>query len=330
MWMWMVIRLSAMPAGLGSGSMSGYSGKVELILAVVNSIYSGWRLGVGDCQCIKLLIHSGFGPYRLTGSDFSYTGEDVVVIKTSKIYQIYIRGYLGTPGVAETMAVDELLILHGFDFGVPGPSGITALMCCFRQFYYQDYQATRMMLLLERGVDTEVAEDSTGYTALHNAVESRTVWAFKLPVQYGARLDARTSQGEKILHIAASNAEGLSIAQTLSQADVSGLDLDARNIDGNTAHDLLRERAQQKLLWDEWRFRLWVNGRCIFVHSTEDHIAAIRALETFFHNIQDHQGVPIQERCPALRIAAEHDDDDIDEDDSIEEPVGALPGAWPE
>ena len=187
-----------------------------------------------------------------------------------------------------------------------------------------------MRLLLEHGADTEVGEDSTGYTALHNAAEPRTVWALKLLVQYGAKLDARTNQGETILHIAASNAEDLSIAQALSQADVSGLDLDARNVDGNTAHDLLRERAQQKLVWDGWRFRVWVNGRCIFVHSTEDHIAVIRALETLFHNIQDHQGVPVQERRPALRIAAEHDDDDTDEDDSVEEPVGALPRAWPE
>ncbi|KAK3172308.1 hypothetical protein OEA41_005629 [Lepraria neglecta] len=239
MWMWMVIQLSATPAGLGSGSMSGCSGKVELILAVVHSIYSGWRWWLGDYQCIRLLIDSGVGPYRLTGSDFSYTGEDLVVIKASKTYQNYIRGYLGTPGVAETMAINELLILYGFNFGFPGPSGIMALMCCFRDFYYQDYQATRMRLLLERGADTEVAEDSTGYTALHNAVESRTVWAFKLLVQYGAKLDARTNQGETILHIAASNAEDLSISQSLSQADVSGLDLDARNVDGNTAHDLL-------------------------------------------------------------------------------------------
>ena len=59
-------------------------------------------------------------------------------------------------------------------------------------------------------------------------------------------------------------------------------------------------------------------------------IAVFRALETLFHNIQNHQDVPIQERCPNLRIAAEHDDDDTDEDDSMEEPVGALPGAWPE
>ena len=125
--MWMVIRLSATRAGLGSGSMSGCSVKVELILAFVHSIYSGWRCGIGDYQCIKLLIDSGVGPHRLTGPDFSYTGEDLVVIKASKIYQNYRRGYLGTPGVAETMAIDELLILHGFDFGVP-PSGITALM----------------------------------------------------------------------------------------------------------------------------------------------------------------------------------------------------------
>ena len=88
MWMWMVIRLSATPA---RGSMSGYLGKVELILAVVHSIYYRWRWGVGDYQCIKLLIDSGVGPYRLTGSDFSYTGEHLVVIKASKTYQNYIR-----------------------------------------------------------------------------------------------------------------------------------------------------------------------------------------------------------------------------------------------
>ena len=185
--MWTVIRLSATPAGLGSGSMSGYSGKVELISAVVHSILFGWRWRVRDYQCIKLLIHFGVGPCRVTGSDFSYNGEDLVVIKASKIYHHYIRGYLGTPGVAETMAIDELPILHGFDFSFAGSSCITALVYCFRGFHYQ------AALLLERGVDTEVAEVSTGYTALHNAVESRTVWAFKTLVQYGARLDTRTS-----------------------------------------------------------------------------------------------------------------------------------------
>lgn len=188
--MWTVIRLSATPAGLGSGSMSGHSGKVELIPAVVHSILFGWRWGVRDYQCIKLLVHSGVGPCRVTGSDFSYTGEDLVVTKASKIYQNYIRGYLGTLGVAETMAIDELPILHGFDFSFAGSSCITAFVYCFRGFHYQ---AARTRLLLERGVDTEVAEVSTGYTALHNAVKSRTVWAFKMLVQYGARLDTRTS-----------------------------------------------------------------------------------------------------------------------------------------
>lgn len=105
-------------------------------------------VGVRDYQCIKLLVHSGVGPCRVTGSDFSYTGEDLVVTKASKIYQNYIRGYLGTLGVAETMAIDELPILHGFDFSFAGSSCITAFVYCFRGF------TTRQ---LERGFFWSVA-----------------------------------------------------------------------------------------------------------------------------------------------------------------------------
>lgn len=286
-------------------------------------------VGGSNYQCIKLLIDSGVGPYLWTTSNLSDGERDVVAKAALMSYSRYIRGLHMSQSTAEIMAIDELMILHGFDFNVANDDNRTALMCCSGS--YGVYYKRRMRLLLKSGVDTEAVDTSNRYTPLHYTVEHSEIWALKMLIQYGARLDARTSHGDTILHLAVSRSGSFRFVRALYKVDLSDMDLDARDDDGNTALDLLQERAQQKLTWDGMWFELRLKNQSCILYSIEEHVAIIRAFEALFHKIRKSKGIPPEERYPPLRIAVEHDDDtDANDKHLTEEPAIALPGSWPE
>ena len=323
--MQMVSRLSATPAVFGQwqhvrilldGGADVSSRRRELFWIVVGS---------QNYQCIKLLIDSGVGPYLWTTSDLLDGEKDLVARAASASYKRYIMGIDESITRAIFRAIDQLMILHGFDFNVANLDNQTALMYCSR--FSCHYNQCRMRLLLKSGVDTEAVNTSNGYTALHYTVKHSKIGALKMLVQYGARLDARTSHGDTILHLAVSRSEIFRFVRGLSKVDLSDMDFDARNDDGNTAFDLLQERAQQRLAPHILGFRLCVNDRHCFLGYVEDHVAIIRAFEALFHKIQESKGIPPEERYPPLRITSEHDVADANDEHPTEEPAIALPGS---
>lgn len=250
-----------------------------------------------------------------------------------------------------TPAMDRLLINYGFDFNTGVSHGLTALMACCR---WDDWDGSRgrikrMKSLLEYGVDPEI-KDQYGRTAIHHALYNDNLCAFVLLTEYGARLDARTSKGETVLHMAVQRVRKVDIVHALSKPGVMQLDLDAPGHDGKTAFNVLRHRAAKPegSSWDVSPMPT------IYKSFIERHVQIIRAFESLFQQIQEHQGISLEERYPPLTVAvlgevtaAESAEDThsassghgiyegSDEVDSpanhnSNEPICVPPGAWPE
>lgn len=241
--------------------------------------------------------------------------------------------------------VDRLLIDYGFDLNIGGYNGITDLMACCRRGSSRKV-TERIVMLLEHGVDTEVT-DNDGQTAIHHALRNDNLPAFEMLIKYGARLDARTVEGETILHMAVQWIDEVAMVHALFKAGIMRLDLDAPRHDGKTAFHILRCRAAGV---GGWYTKFPPRDR----FHIEVHNQVIRAFESLFQRIQEHQGVPLESRYPALPIApllepkfaepvediypassghAVHeatDGDDISTNQDSTEPICAPPGAWPD
>ena len=285
-----------------------------------------------DCASIQILLDRGLRPNDLV----PYAIEDHYRASQWGVGQFhqYIEDY----GYCKP-AIGRLLIDYGFDFNNGGYDGVTALMACCRRHSWPK-GTKRMEFLLEHGVDPEVT-DNYGRTAIHHALYNDNLPAFKMLIRYGARLDAWTSKDETVLHIAVKWTREVAMIRALSKAGIMQLDLDAPQHDGRIAFNFLRHRAA-KLAETHQKFLF------------EDHIRIIRAFESLFQEIQEHQGVPLEDRYPALHIAAlrtdsaavpvkaiypassshtiyeASDGDDITAKSESKEPICAPPGAWPE
>ena len=292
----------------------------------------------GNCASIQFLLDGGLRPNDLL---FDTQEEDV------SVFSFGCLPFWNKYCVDCKPEVDRLLIDHGFNFNIRGYDGVTALMACCNNDS-SHHRTKRMKSLLERGVDPEIT-DKYGQTAIHHALRNDNLRAFELLTVYGARLDARTSKGETVLHMAVERTRGVAMVHALSKAGIMQLDLDARRNDGKIAFNVLRRRAAETES-NYWKFP---------IRTTEDeshievHVQIIRAFESLFQQIQKHQGVPLEDRYPALPIAAlgdeiaaelvedtypassghaihaASDEDDIPGNPDPTEPICTPPGAWP-
>ena len=292
----------------------------------------------GDCASIRLLLDRGIRPNDLV----RYAWEDRYACFPFMIeaLQIWDQHYVDwKPGV------DRLLIDYGFDLNIGRYNGITDLMACCRRRSSRKV-TQRIEMLLEHGVDPEVT-DNDGRTAIHHALRNDNLPAFEMLIKYGARLDARTAEGETILHMAVEWIDEVAMVHALFKARIMRLDLNARRHDGKTAFHILRCRVAGP---GGWYMKFPPRDR----FNVEVHIRIIRAFETLFQEIQEYQGVPLEDRYPALSIApflepkatepvgdtypassghAVHEatnGDDIPMKQDPTEPICAPPGAWPE
>ena len=305
--------------------------------------YLFWTAVVsGNCASTQLLLDRGFRPNDLV----PYSPEDNLHRVSKKFFQIFL--HYNNHYEDYKPAMDKLLIDYGFDFNTAVFDGITALMaCCFRGSSRGGTK--RMKSLLEHGVDPEI-KDQYGRRAIHYALHNDKVPAFEMLIKYGARLDARTSKGETVLHMAVEGTSEVAMVHALSKAGIMQLDLDARRHDGKIAFDVLRRRAAStEGFLCKYPSRLGMHKKHI-----ECHVQIIRAFESLFQEIQEHQGVPLEERYPPLPIAAlgevittepaedtysastvhgiyeVSDEYEIPTNHDSNEPICAPPGAWPE
>ena len=308
----------------------------------------------GNCASTQLLLDRGLRPNdlvpRLPALDL-YSPEDKLdrfswsSFRSFRSFVYYIDSYHNTP------AMDRLLIDYGFDFNTEVSHGLTALMACCRwdSLDSSHSRLKRIESLLEYGVDPEI-KDQYGRTAIHHALCNENVGAFELLTEYGARLDARTYQGETVLHMAVQRTRRVAIVHALFKAAIMRLDLDAPRHDGRIAFNVLRCRAAKT----ESSFWNRLPRTKVDESHIELHVEIIRAFESLFQQIQEHQGVPIRDRYPPLLIAAlgeviaaepaeytysvssNHgilevsDEDGVSANHDSNEPMCAPPGAWPE
>ena len=301
--------------------------------------YLFWTvIRTGDCASIRLLLDRGIGPNDLV----RYAWEDRYACFPFMVEspQNWNEHYVDwKPGVG------RLLMDYGYDLNIGWYNGITDLMACCRR-RSSPTVTQRIKTLLEHGVDTEVT-DNDGLTAIHHALRNDNLPAFEMLIKHGARLDPRTAEGETILHMAVKWIDEVAMIHALSKPGIMQLDLDAPRHDGKTAFHILRCRAAGA---GGWYTKFPPRDR----FHIELHSRIIRAFESLFRHIQEHQGVPLENRYPALLIAAlgeqrsaelvedlypassSHavheatDGDDIPTNQDSTEPVCAPPGAWPE
>ncbi len=194
-----------------------------------------WKAVVsGDCPSIQLLLDRGLRPNDLV----PYAIEDHY--KASQSCFGHFHQYIEDYGYCEP-AVDRLLIDYGFDFNNGGFDGVTALMACCRR-HSSRWGTKRMKFLLQHAVDPEVT-DNYGRTAIHHTLYNGNLSAFEMLIKYGARLDARTSKGETVLHIAVKWTREVAMIRALSKPGIMQLDLNAPQHNGLIAFDVLSFRA---------------------------------------------------------------------------------------
>ena len=221
---------------------------------------------------------------------------------------------------SDALAVDELLVNHGLDPNQRGGGGQTILMCLIDR--HSDIYPRRLKQLIELGSDIEIT-DERGWTAIMYAVCNSSPSAFGVFARAGARVDLKSAKGSTILHLAVGNEYSTrardvpGLCESFRDADLTKLDLDAKDEDGRRAFDLLRIRNGPN--WEDYcahigRFRY----RPLNEEEFEAELEAISALEQLLHHVQQVQGVPEADRYPPL---GEYCSRVIEE-----EPV---PGAWP-
>ena len=296
----------------------------------------------GNCASTQLLLDRGLRPNDLVLYPPN-NNLDSISKSGVQTFPYYISHYHNCKP-----AMDKLLINYGFNFNPGVSNGFTTLMACCRGDTSRN-GIKRMKLLLGHGIDPEVT-DRDGQTAIHHALCNGNVPAFETLIKYGARLDARTSKGETVLHVAVERTREVAMVHALSKAGIMQLDLDARRDDGETAFNVLRRRAPQTEIHYCNSFPRTTKEE----YHIEVHIPIIRAFEALFQEIQEHQGVPLEDRYPALHITApgeqraaepvedtypasfDHaiheatDRDDIAANHDSNESICAPPGAWPE
>ena len=97
--------------------------------------------------------------------------------------------------------------MHGANPDIKTKDGQTCLHLATEELYHDDYQYYRnsviIKLLLKYGADTELRDDNTGNTALHNALCSFSGKTINLLIDHGADINALTKDGKTAIQLAA-------------------------------------------------------------------------------------------------------------------------------
>ena len=242
--------------------------------------------------------------------------------------------YWRNPG-NDSLAVDRLLVDHGVKI-----NGLALLENRKDKNILRGLNSRtqvksgckRLEQLISLGADLEIA-DKQGRTAIMYAVMTVFAEAFRVLAGAGARLDLKTATGSTILHLAVvqeivpwSSDDTLELCRVMCDFDLTIIDLDAKDEDGNTAYELLRIRNGPD--WDKYfhskGFEWWLyNDRRWIEHE----LRVIEALEELLHHMQDIQGVPKADQYPPL---GGHGGDHPDDQDILEVwSDQQVPGAWP-
>ena len=278
------------------------------------------------CKLLEAGANPNIGPSPIRAAVVDHS--DYAILKALLDYGASVDSFdsisiLARINGPDALAMDELLVQHGFDPNHRGFGGRTILMCLVDpHLYIYPRRLKRLKQLMELGSDTETT-DEQGWTAIMHAVWSSSSGAFGVLARAGARVDLKSAKGSTILHLAVAHEYSWAarfvpgLCESFRDADLTKLDLDAKDEDGHRAFDLLRIRNGPS--WEDYCAHIGRRWRpSLNEENLEDELKAISALEDLLHYVQEVQGVPEADRYPPL---GEYCSRVIEE-----EPV---PGAWP-
>lgn len=225
----------------------------------------------------------------------------------------------------DCVAIDELLVRHGIDLNYRANKGETILMWLSVDSH-PVYAHSRLKQLIKFGADIEIT-DEEGKTTIMHAAQRPSPENFDILARAGARLDLKTVTGSTILHLAIARTcycrdKVHGLCEVMRDADLTTLDMDAKDEDDHRAYDLLRIRNGPD--WEGYREVKGIRASLCPLEwqnelfDLETELEAISALEGLLHHIQELQGVPEADRYPPLGEYLSRDSEDK-----------AVPGAWP-
>ena len=273
-----------------------------------------------NTQFVRCLLERGADP-NLGGSAVLTAIQwrrleivELIITSGFNIMELDMNDLLVAWYYTDSWALNSLIISNWVDVNRQTSCGITMLMfiCSLHR-----HDANSTDQLIRRGAELEL-RDRNGETALIyciNGLNGLNADAFQTLVHAGARLDVQDYTGATVLHhvVLLELFAELPLLKAMQDVDVSQFDLEARDEEGHTAFDILKKR--NGITWESYyeakRGKWYASG-----HYSE--IRHIRGLESFFHHIQDAQGIPKEQQYPPLA------------DYLCEQPDNkAIPGAWP-
>ncbi len=266
---------------------------------------------------------------------------------TEALYQTLMY-FTSRPGadVEEVLAIDKALFGRCFDINhrpsLPGKA--TPLMTLARQNL--PYSHARMKQLLELGADIELS-DERAMTALHHAIWAGNTVGCKILRRAGANANVQTNKGRTVLHTAIKSAFHPGIIQAVSELNLSGVELCAKDWSGCTAFELFKTRAgrhrnDQRLFPGLSRFKYFdgffrryldVMDSVVkehYVKNIDTELQILLSFQTLLQQVQEAQGIPIEDRYPLLNLTRELIMVNQNENMRCESVTTSMPGAWPE
>ena len=250
-----------------------------------------------------------------------------------------LPGGRGEEYVNEVLAIDKALFGRFLDVNYRAPFWEQAPILVVLAQGRQPYTHARMRQLLELGADTELA-DGGGRTALCRAISTVNAEGCKILGRAGANGNVKTNQGHTILHLVIECRTDADTIQAVSELDLSDVDLGAKDTYGYTAFELLKARAERHRN-DQHRFPKFYpfgragplrdddNVRKRYLKKIDTELQILLAFQTLLQQVQEAQGIPIEDRYPLLNLTRESLMFDQDEGSSSKNSMPSVPGAWP-
>ena len=321
--------------------------------------YACW---LGNSNHVRILIHHGAdvnnasippicaavtrGSYNLV-EQLLNAGASITDRWTESLYRtLMFRRSRPGENVEEVLAIDKALFGRFMDINISSLSGLaTPLIALIWQ--RSSCSLSRMRQLLELGADTDLCGEF-GVSPLNHAIFIGNVEGCKILGRAGANACVQHELCGTILHMAIRRATHPDIIQAVSELDLSGIELGAKDRSGRTAFELLKFRAGGpqngrgihrnplcQFLIDMLFVRFEDRLKKVYdeVCRGEDIYTELKILslsQTLLQQVQEAQRVPIEDRYPLLSLTSESLTVDYNEDKPLEPATSIMPGAWPE
>ena len=211
----------------------------------------------------------------------------------------------GVEHLKEVLAIDKALFGRSLGVNCRSPMTRATPLMDLAMRGPRPRSDARMRQLLEFGADTELA-DERGRTALCRAIYSGNAESCEILGRAGANTNVKTNRGNTIIHLAIRKATDASIIQAVSELDLSGVELGAKDNWGCTAFELLKIRAGRHrndqhlfpavycydLDHDHSRWYGDLNWDC-FVKNIDTELQILLSFQTLLQKIQEAQAISI-------------------------------------